>query len=157
MIFYVFLRFFNDFLTIFDDFWTIFERFWFSVNLLFLSGSFYSGLLVVLKIGIWSRIRNFPKKRSDLSRFSEHWWNSDLFSPVNFENWSFGSKVMHFFSILSFKMLEARKCSEFVPNFVSFGAFCHEKWLLFSKCSELALNFTLCGDFNSEKKMTFGT
>ena len=38
-----------------------------------------SGLLVVPKIGTWSRIRNFPKKRSDLSRFSEHWWNFDLF------------------------------------------------------------------------------
>ena len=67
--------------------------------------------LVVLKIGIWSRIRNFPKKRSDLSRFSEHWWNSDLFSPLNFENQSSGSKVMHFCSIFSFKMLKERKYS----------------------------------------------
>ena len=82
-----------------------------------------AGLLVVPKIGIWFRIRSSPKKRSDLSQFSEHWWNSDLFTPLNFENWSSGSKVMHFCSIFSFKMLKARKCSEFVPNFVSFGAF----------------------------------
>ena len=108
-------------------------------------------LLVVPKIGIWSRIRNFPKKRSDLSRFSEHWWNSDLFRLLNFENRSFGSKVMHFFSIFSFKMLKARKCSEFVPNFVSFGAFYYEKGLTFRKCSELVPNFTLCGAFNLEK------
>ena len=113
--------------------------------------AYNTGLLVVPKIGIWSRIRNFPKKRSDLSRFSEHWWNSDLFRPLNFENQSFGSKVMHFCSIFSFKMLKARKCSEFVLNFVSFGAFYYEKWLKFRKCSELVPNFTLCRAFNLEK------
>ena len=54
-------------------------------------------------------------------------------------------------------MLKARKCSEFVPNFVSFGAFFYEKLLTLRKCSELDPNFTLCGAFNLEIEVTFST
>ena len=59
------------------------------------------------------------------------------------KNRSFGSKVTHFCSIFSFRMLKPRKCSEFVLNFVSFGAFYYEKRLTFRKCSELDPNLTL--------------
>ena len=62
------------------------------------------------------------------------------------------SKLCIFPGFLVLRCSKARKCSEFVPNFVSFGAFYYEKWLTFRKCSEMVPNFTPCGAFNLEKK-----
>ena len=61
------------------------------------------------------------------------------------------SKLCIFPGFLVLRCSKARKCSEFVPNFVSFGAFYYEKWLTFRKCSEMVPNFTPCGAFNLEK------